>query len=370
MEKSKYLLILLCILLFALFSAGLKSNEPVEDVEIITGVGNDMERNNSGVIKYSIPMSVYLFKNDNTIESDTRMGEAYTVPETRENRQLIEDKQNILGLEKLYIFSEEQSRNGLLPCMEILLRNPNINDKGYVVVCKGKAYDILNLRVKGYPSSADYLEGLLKNSIFQNFYSEKNKLSDTYLNILSEGENTAMPYIEIKNGKIAMSGMALFNKDKMTAMLDIKDAKLLNILREDAGQGILTIAKNSEGNFSLYSKVKRKVIASKQDGKYKYIINLKFTGDVIYNQQYKNFLKDANEIKIIESDMEKSIQKSCMQFIKKAQQDYKIDCLSLGKYAAAKYGRHKGINWDEVFSNADIEVKVKVKIERTGRGQF
>lgn len=371
MKKGKYLLALSIVLIFVLFSEGLKASEPVEELEILNGVGYDLKKINSNYMKYSIPLSVYLFENDNQIKNDVRTGEAYTIGETREDRQRKEDKQNILGHEKLYIFSEEQSSAGLAPYLEVLIRNPNVNDSGYVAVCKGRAYDILKLPVEGYPSSSDYLQGVLKNLFLQNFYTQRNTLSDAYTEVSDEGENVVMPYMQIEeDNKIAVDGIAIFNKDKMVARLDMSDTKLLNILREEAGQGMLTIAKNSKENLNFYTKVKRKVRVSKQDGRYKYVINLKFAGDVIYNQQYKNFIKDGNEAKIIEGDLENSIQKDCMQFIKKAQQTYKVDCLSLGKYAAAKYGRHMGIDWNEVFSKADIEVNVKVKVERTGRGQY
>lgn len=370
MKKNRYLFILLCIFVFVLFSSGVKSSEPVEDLEIINGIGCDIEKNISGGVVYDVPMSVYLFKNDNSIESEVRTGKAYTLGRTREDRQLIEDKQNMLGLEKVYIFSEEEAAYGLAPYLEVLLRNPNSNDIGYVAVCSGKASDILKFPVKGYPSSSDYIEGLLKNSWFQNFYSRNNRISNIYIMVSAEGVNAVMPYIQEKDKKISVRGMIVFNKDKMAAKLDMEDTKLLNILREEAGQGILTVAKNSKENLEFYSKVKRKVKVSKQDGRYKYTINLKFKGDIIYNQQYKNFLTDPNETKIIERDLEKSIHDKCTKFIKKAQETYKVDCLNLGSYAAAKYGRGTGTDWNEVFTNADIEVNVKVKIERTGRAQY
>lgn len=370
MKKGKYLLTLFYISVFALFSSGLKSSEPVEDLEIINGVGCDIEKNISGGVMYDVPMSVYLFKNDNDIESEVRTGRAYTLGRTREERQLIEDKQNMLGLEKVYIFSEEEAAYGLTPYLEILLRNPSANDSGYVAVCSGKAYDILKFPMKGYPSSSDYIEGLLKNSWFQNFYSRNSKMSNIYIMVSAEGVNAVMPYIQEKDKKISVRGMVVFNKDKMAAKLDMEDTKFLNILREEAGQGILTIAKNPKENLDFYSSVKRKVKVSRQDGRYKYTIDLKFKGDVIYNQQYKNFLTDPNETKIIEGELERSIHDKCIKFIKKAQENYKVDCLNLGSYAAAKYGRGTGTDWNEAFINADIEVNVKVKVERTGRAQY
>ena len=48
--------------------------------------------------------------------------------------------------------------------IDILFRNPYLNDTAYIVVCKGKASDILDMNIKGYPSSGDFIEGLIKNS--------------------------------------------------------------------------------------------------------------------------------------------------------------------------------------------------------------
>ena len=50
--------------------------------------------------------------------------------------------------------------------------------------------------------------------------------------------------------------------------------------------------------------------------------------------------------------------------------EYKVDCLQLGWVAAAKYGRDTGVDWDEVVSNSDIKVNVKVNVDKVGRGQY
>ena len=85
---------------------------------------------------------------------------------------------------------------------------------------------------------------------------------------------------------------------------------------------------------------------------------------------YADMIKDINKKKEFEKDMEKSIEKQCDDFIKIMKNDYKIDCLSLGREAAAKYGRQKGIDWNEVVSSADIKVNVKVKADLQGRGDY
>ncbi len=50
--------------------------------------------------------------------------------------------------------------------------------------------------------------------------------------------------------------------------------------------------------------------------------------------------------------------------------EYKIDCLELGRVAAAKYGREKNNNWDDIVCNSEIKVNVMAKIDRMGRGDY
>ena len=47
-----------------------------------------------------------------------------------------------------------------------------------------------------------------------------------------------------------------------------------------------------------------------------------------------------------------------------------MDCIGLGREAAAKFGRRKNIDWDEVVSNAKIDVNVKVAVDTQGRGDY
>ena len=114
--------------------------------------------------------------------------------------------------------------------------------------------------------------------------------------------------------------------------------------------------------------VKRKVKCNRREGKYEFIIELVFQGDIIENTLYKD-MKKENESEF-EELMGKKIEKICYDFLDKMKNGYKIDCLNLGMYAAAKYGRETGVDWNEEVSNADIKVNVKVKIDKMGIGQY
>lgn len=370
MNKRTYLVIILCFGLFAYFSTGLKGEQPAEDLEVVTGFGGDIEKIQGSQVLYIAPSSVYTFGDGEKISSTIRKGEAFTPGETRENRQLISNKQYILGLEKVYIMGENIATYGLTSSMEVFFRNPYTNDSGYVAVCHGKPEEILKYRVEGYPSSSDYIEGMLKNANRYNFFPSYYKISDIFLSLISEGKNITLPYIDIVNDQLKMTGLSIFKKDKMIGKLNIDDAKIFNMLSETDGKGMVKLQTNPKQYLDYYAKVKRKVKVSKVENNYKFLIDLKFTGDIVSNTLYNDVINNETVNKEIQIKLENTIKRSCEDFIEKMKNQYKVDSLQLGQYAAGKYGRQKGIDWDEAVTKSDIQVNVKVQIDKSGRGDY
>ncbi len=370
MNKKVYLVTIACVCIFAYFSMGLKDEKPAEDLEIVAGFGGDIKKTIGNEVLYIAPSSVYTFEEGGKISSVIRKGESSTPGKTREKRQLVSNKQYILGLEKVYIIGENMAFNGIENPMEIFFRNPYTNDNGYVAICNGKPEDILKYKVEGYPSSSDYIEGMLKDANNYNFFPSNYKIYNAFLKLASEGKSLTLPYINIVEDQIKITDLCLFKKDKIIGKLNIEDAKIFNMLNETDGKGIITLNKNSDKYLEYYSKVKRSVKVYKVDNKYKFIIDLKFNGDIISNTLYTELDNNVSINNEIETRLEKTIKDSCRYIIFKIKNEYKVDCLQLGNYAASKYGRQSGIDWDEIVPNSDIEVNVKVKIDKKGRGDY
>lgn len=362
-------IIIICVIITVLFSTGLDQQQPIEDLDAISGLGADLVIKN-GEVEHIAPMSVYLFEHEGKIESILRTGIARTIGQVRQNRQLADDKQNLLGLEKVLIISEQQALYGLKDWIDILFRNPYSNDTEYVAVCKGKASDILGMNLKGYPSSADFIEGLIRNSVFYNFFSNNYKLMDLLSSVDSEGCNVALPYIEVLNNEIKITGMALFDKDKMVSKIGIDELRIMNIMRENNVNGILTIQKSPQTYVDYYAKSKRKVSCIKKGDKYKFIIDINLEGDLIQNTIYKDLENHPEKNEQFNKEMSEEITDKCNDFIIKMKNGCKVDCLQLGRVAAAKYGRQSGNDWNKIICNSEIKVNVNVKINKTGRRNY
>ena len=357
-----------CIFLYLLFNSG-QSNLPIEKIDIASGISYDLVTSGTEN-EYLVTASAYTFNKKDEISSTILEGIAKNIPDTRSNRQTISSKEFMLGLQKVFIFSEAVATNGISPIVDILFTNQDMNDSAWLVVCKGKALDLLKFKVEDAATVADHINGMIESSREQNFMSDNYKIMDMYVRVNSEGRNLVLPYLEILNNKITLTGMALFKQDKMVGTIPTEQARIMNFLRENKVKGILTLQKDSTHWISTYGDVKRKVHCEKINGSYKFNIDLEFKGKVINNTLYKDFMEEPKTIEKYCHELEEETKKRCNEFIYKMQKEYKVDCLELGRDAAATFGRNPETDWDKIVCDADIIVNVKVKIDNFGRGQF
>ncbi|MCY6483119.1 Ger(x)C family spore germination protein [Clostridium aestuarii] len=344
---------------------------PAEDLIIPIAIGHDVIHKDSGDVEYSIPVSVYNFSEIKPTPIMIKKGIGETIGKTRENRQLSSNLDFILGLEKTLIFSEEYASSfEFINSIDILFNNPTLNDTALNVVCHGQSIDVLKLNIEGYTNSSDYIAELLTHCVEANFFSDNYKLLDIYVRVGAEGRTLVLPYLQIKDKKPTITGLAIFNKDKMAKVININEARILNLLKENKVKGILSLSKSPKEYIDFSTTTKREVSCEKVKNKYVFYIDISLEGSIIDNNLYKNIANDYSITKKFEEDMNSKVEKMCYRFIDKMQKEYKIDCLSLGSVAAAKYGRHTGTDWNKAVSEADIIVNVKTKIDKFGRGDY
>lgn len=363
-----FISVVILISIISFLIAGV-SREPVEKLAISSAIGYDLEENSQGVKIRSVTASRYLIT-ENKVESMNITARAKTTTEVREEIQRKVDKKVLLGLEKVYIIGDNYARQGISDIIDNFFRNPDVRDSTLLCVCEGKAEDIMNIKIKGYASAGDYIEGLIKYSKVLNFFPDNYKLIDAYLRIDEEGRNLVLPYITIVDNMIEISGLGLFKGEKMVGVVPLSNVKELNLLRENNLTGIIVIQESSDKYLTLNGKSKRKVKCYKKNGKYKFSINLKITGDIIVNEYERMLVNKPDKKKEVEAKLEGSLEKELHAYVESLKSEYKVDSLELGRVAAAKYGRDTGVDWNEVISDSAIDVNVSIRIARFGRGDY
>lgn len=366
MNRKKLVILLLVVVIGSIYTEKLQVT-PMEEFNISSGFGVDIKKEVGTNVQYSSPFSVYQFRRQKEESSRNITGKARNLGETRGDRQLKSNKPFLVGVQRIMVISEELAAYGIENLINIFFANPQINDRSNTVVCKGKSEDLLAHKVEGYPSSSDYIEGMIKSATNYNFFPKEYTFLNIYSTLASEGENLALPYIEVKDNDIVLDGMAVFKKDKMAYVLPIEESRLMNILRQRAGKGVLSLQQSSGEYINYYTKVKRKVRCNKKEEIYEFNIDLNFQGDIVFNTLYKDINKEKE--KEFEEMLSQKIEKMCNDFLNKMKNVYKMDLLELGMYGAAKYGRESGVDWDKEISNAIIKVNVKVRIDKIGIGQ-
>lgn len=368
MKKTNFYIMVTSFIIMLISFIGSKG-EMVENLEIPLGVGNDIEKTD-GFVEYKVPLLVYTSDGSNKIAGGIFTGTGRSIGKTREERQLKSGKRFLIGLNRVFIFSEGNAVQGLRHIVDANLNNPDVNDKAMCVICKGKAEDILKYKVQGYSSSPEYIWGMVKNLNQFNFFSSQYTFTDMVVRIDAEGRNLLLPYIEITDDGLKTTGLAVFKKDKMVGKTDIKEARVINILKENNVKGIFTIQRDPDKYTDLYVDSKRKIKCSREDNRYKFEITLNLKGRVTNNELYEGISKDPKVLKDYEDVVKESVEKQCNEIINKVKNEYKVDVLDLGRVAAAKYGRGKGTDWDEEISNSEIIVKAKVKVDTEGRANY
>lgn len=376
-NKNMIFIIFLCCTFFFIFFSGPKIKlNSVEDMDIYVGVAQGIRKIGKDDVIYITTTISKMYKEENIetgearIESESRRGEETTITKTREKRQKKIGKQFFLGLSKLILMDEEYARYGIRTMIDILFKNPVVNDNAFLAVCKGKGEEYFKYNLGEYENSAEYIGDMIKNSVSSNFFKGDYTIKDAILSMDSEGKNVICPYLKMSKEGIKIDGMAIFKKDKLGIILDMNDTKIMNILRENKVKGMLTIQKNSQEYVNYEAKTKRKVQCSKSGDKYAFIINLNLDGDIVNNELYKDMSGKIEVTKKFEEDMAKKVEEMCYQFLDKMKKEYKLDCLQLGWIAAAKYGRDTGVDWNDIVSRSDIKVNVKVHVDKLGRGQY
>jgi Ger(x)C family germination protein len=369
MRMRKFFLLTLIILgVLSFFISGVE-REPVEKVSISPAIGYDIEKDLEGNLEYSVPITIYVLDKDKK-SSKTIVTRGSTLGITREDRQRKIDKKFLLGFEKVYVIGEEYAKYGINSILDILFRTSEVRDSSMVCVCRGKAEDILKFQMEGYASSGDFIEGLIKYSKEFNFTPENYKLVDAYIRLGAEGRNLMLPFIEIKEDTIQITGLAVFKKDKMINMIPKEDTKVLNLLRENKLMGMLSLEESSKKYIEFYGKSRRKVECFREGDKYRFVISLRIIGDLATNEYDKKLIDSPKDKKEIEMKFSKQLEKDMKRYVEMVKNEHKTDCFELGRVACAKYGRNTGADWDDIVSNSDIDVKAAVEIDRFGRGDY
>ncbi|WP_449537674.1 Ger(x)C family spore germination protein [Ferdinandcohnia sp. Marseille-Q9671] len=331
----------------------------VEDVNLITGLGYDLEEDQIKVT-HLFP----IFKPDRQSENDVyevqgKLEEDLIKLVNNQSRKPV-----VFGTLEVVVLQDKLAERGILHLIDQVRRHPVIGSRVYLAVAAESANELL--KVKEAPVEAG---GVISDLIEHNI--KIGMLPKTNLHIfrsvnMEEGMDPILPLLEKKGGRISIKGIALFDGDKyMGAIEDLGDAFVFKLLMgnselrdsltlhlENTDKFIRIERPNSERSFRVTDALSAPKIniEIKMDT---YVTE--FSGDTITKQLKKN----------IENEVAEDIEDRAAKLIKQFQEQH-IDPIGIGFEVKSRTRGWDLKKWNDLYENADIQVRADVNVMHYG----
>jgi spore germination protein KC len=307
------------------------------------------------------------------------------------------DRRIFASHNKILIFGEDFAKKGLASHIDELYRDREQREMAYILVAKGqKAYDVMGINVGLEKAPADYVLQLVKG-IRSNPKTVNINLVEYLKHYYHQGHHPVAGVIEKKIRKkidktsgdsgmgdyeLSVMGAAVFKEEGLVGYLGGNDTKSLNFIMDNITGGIITFptppavvkteSETKPENRDLSSVIiinnKTKNDVEIIDGKIILKTKVKLRSSLSEVVGDIDISKEEN-IKEIEDACSKAIEVALKAAIKKLQNDLKLDIFGFGIIFHRKYPeqwKEMEKNWDEIFSEAKVEVVVETNIIRTG----
>ena len=335
---------------------------------ILTGCWNYNELNNSAIItgiaidyendSYKVTV---LFSNNENNTSLSLSENGNTIYEAIKKIGLMSPKKLTISHLSVVIISEEVAKKGIRPILDYLLREPESNQNFYLVISKndsaGKIINSLN-ELADYPSQN--ITSIIKISEQEQariINSDFNLFVDT---LLKKGINPVVNTITMDktNNKPILDSLALFKEDKLISFTTTEESIGINMLKGDINNLYIPI----ENNIILCTNYKIKTTYKNNK------IYVSIYGEGMINEIDSNInINNKDVINSIENKVKNKLYQFTENAINKAKED-KTDIFGYGNLIYKNnYKLYNSIdNWDEYFTNLDIDVKIDFKITNLG----
>jgi len=299
------------------------------------------------------------------------------------NATLTFDRKIFLPHTKVYIFSEEAAKKGIIDFMDFWHRDHESRRTTFLLVAKGSsAADVVGTAggIENVP--ADYIERLIDaqraNSKavttrivdFLRIYYDKG-IQPT-VGVIQKREKKKFGTLK-KEGKefeLSDEGAAVFLNEKLVGFLDGIEARAYNFITGKVKSGIIVSetpgGKGKNSIEILKGRVKNDVEISGRNIKVSVAISI--TG-MLGEETGKINLREPRVVEKVEEATSRVVRQEVECVIRKVQREYGSDIFGFGQVLHRKYpGEWKNMkdNWEELFSKAEVDVTVKTKITRTG----
>jgi spore germination protein KC len=346
---------------------------------IVSGLGIDKSNNGN------IMLTVQIISPSQSGVSQTEPGSVKpaTVQITSEGVTLSDAANNLitcmgakpyLGHVQLLVISEDAAKDGLDKIWDFMERDPEFTRTFQTIVAKnGTAKSVLEVKcetgniVAAQISKTNANEDNDRRAEIKAFRGSQllsNPLTGIVTGVIDCNGADLLKLMKVE-------GSAGFKQAKFAGYLDITQTKGYLFAKNQMHSSLLTIENPKEpGKFvSIYViKSSGKLKADMKDGKPKLDIEIEAYG-TIEEMQGSTDLTKGEGIKTLKNETEALITDYIKSMLRKSQMEFNCDILGfneiLYKHDYNQFIKIKE-NWNEVYTNTDIGIKVKFTLKRPG----
>lgn len=375
MKIGRRLVSFLIILTNLALLCGCWNYQDIEKLMLVTGFAID--KNEKGD-KYLVTVEVVDFEMAGTQAKQVSKfveSEGDTVFDAVRNIIDIIGKKMYWAHANVVIISQDIAREGIIPVIDLIIRDTEIREELYVTISKEKtAKEILKQEMLLLQTSANYIENMLTNQKGV-AHAHAVKAYELVGRLEAEGGSITMPVLHLidNSGKktAELDGTAIFKSDKLVGFLNTTETKYFLFIIDNLDRGLITL---KEEPASQMDNITLEIYKSKTKVKPEFTdksltMNIQIKTDVAIGEIEipENFTKKEKTEKL-KKDAEKKVKSSVEDLIKKVQNDFDTDIFGFGITTKAnlpsvwRSAQQEGKN---LFKDIKPNVKVKITIKNS-----
>ncbi|WP_239615558.1 Ger(x)C family spore germination protein [Cohnella mopanensis] len=362
---------LICLLLSLCALPGCVDQTYIEDISLSLLLGMDLDEKNRLVISSTSPV----FSKEAKEKEENTIVHAVSLRQSREEFDSMITTLTSRGKVQLLLIGKRILEHpDWFKLLDALYRDGKNTTMSRVVLVDGSVADLIKFKPKDKPILPLYLLKLIDTAHDQNI-TVKTSLQELHRQFTEKGMSPSFAELK-KDGQIKVKGTALLDRSgKYKMTLNADQTKLLRILQnETRGVFPFTIHLHEQPNKGFFQEnitsfypnfIKVKIKADYKNGGFVFDIKIKMGISMTERIFNYNVRKQAPEL---EKQIQEELQNQIRQMLEKVQAA-KIDPFGLGLYARAyEYSHWKKVQdaWGVAFSDATVNVKVKVRIRAMG----
>ncbi|WP_043933766.1 Ger(x)C family spore germination protein [Bacillus sp. EB01] len=296
------------------------------------------------------------------------MGKGRSIKESYDDMQIRMSRELYLAHRRVIVIGEDMAREGIRQPIETILLQPQSRLSTFLVISKGKAFDMLSTQPKMEKLPGEAIREMAKSNLGMT-------IKDVILDIERPGKVAVVPVISTadekgsaKEGKeIIMQDYAVFWRDRMKFITNKKESLGILWLFEKMDTKAITFPVQPGRHMSLQIIESRfRPIYALKKGKPSFTIRIE-AASILMDNDSNIELDDAKTYGHIKKMLEKEIKGQVEAILNRAHKE-KADVAGLGWYLYkshhSRWDSEWKENWYEKLPELDFTVQVDCDIQR------